>query len=96
MKKRLNYIYYQNFRKKDKNNDNDEGLFEDESDTNSIQVSKSKIEKTIFNQTIKKQIDETSLETIQVEDNSQGTINLQSNDFIPNQSYLYTKYSSEV
>ena len=94
--KKAELYYNQNFRKKDKNNDNDEGLFEDESDTNSIQVSKSKIEKTIFNQTIKKQIDETSLETIQVEDNSQGTINLQGNDFIPNQSYLYTKYSSEV
>ena len=43
-----------------------------------------------------KKNDEISLETIQAEDNSQGTINLQSNDFIPNQSYLYTKYSSEV
>ena len=94
--KKAELYYNQNFRKKDKNNDNDEGLFEDESDTNSIQVSKSKIEKTIFNQTIKKQIDETSLETIQAQDNSQGTINLQGNDFIPNQSYLYTKYSSEV
>ena len=94
--KKAELYYNQNFRKKDKNNENDDGLFEDESDSNSIQVSKSKIEKTIFNQTIKKQIDETSLETIQVEDNSQGTINLQGNDFIPNQSYLYTKYSSEV
>jgi len=83
--KKAELYYNQNFRNKNDKNF-DDGLFEDEESSNSYQVSKSKIEKTIFNETIKKQIDE----------NSEGTINLQSNDFIPNQSYLYTKYSSEV
>ena len=43
-------LYYnQNFKnKKDKNNDVDDGLFEDESESYSLQISKSKIEKTIF------------------------------------------------
>ena len=95
--KKAELYYNQNFKnKKDKNNDVDDGLFEDESESYSLQISKSKIEKTIFNQTIKKQIDETSLKSIQVEDNSQGTINLQGNDFIPNQSYLFTKYSNDT
>jgi hypothetical protein len=95
--KKAELYYNQNFKnKKDKNNDADDGLFEDESESYTLQISKSKIEKTIFNQTIKKQIDETSLKTIQVEDNSQGTINLQPNDFIPNQSYLFTKYSNDT
>ena len=95
--KKAELYYNQNFKnKKDKNNDADDGLFEDESESYSLQISKSKIEKTIFNQTIKKQIDETSLRTIQVDDNSQGTINLQGNDFIPNQSYLFTKYSNDT
>mgnify|MGYP007104141848 CR=1 FL=1 len=45
------------------------GLIDDEEENEKLET-----EKTIFNQTIKKQIDETSLETIQAQDNSQGTI----------------------
>ena len=93
--KKAELYYNQNFRnKKDKNNF-DEGLFEDDDESYSIQVSKSKIEKTIFNETIKKQIDENSLGLIKTEENSERTINLQSNDFIPNHSFLYTKNSNE-
>ena len=93
--KKAELYYNQNFRnKKDKNNF-DEGLFEDDDESYSIHVSKSKIEKTIFNETIKKQIDENSLGLIKTEENSERTINLQSNDFIPNHSFLYTKNSNE-
>ena len=59
--KKAELYYNQNFRKKnEKNKFVDEGLFEDD-DSESIQVSKSKIEKTIFNKTIKKNIEDTSL-----------------------------------
>ena len=94
--KKAELYYNQNFRnKKDKNNI-DEGLFEDDDDdTYNVQISKSKIEKTMFNEIIKKQIDETSLGIIQTEENSERTLNLQPNDFIPNQSLLYTKNSNE-
>ena len=91
--KKAEIYYNQNFKnKKDKINF-DEGLFED--DDESYKVSKSKIEKTMFNDIIKKQIDETSLGIIQTEENSELTINLQPNDFISNQSFLYTKNSNE-
>ena len=59
--KKAELYYNQNFRKKnDKNKFADDGLFEDD-ESESIHVSKSKIEKTIFNKTIKKNIEDTSL-----------------------------------
>ena len=59
--KKAELYYNQNFKKKnEKNKFADEGLFEDD-DSESIHVSKSKIEKTIFNETIKKNIEDTSL-----------------------------------
>ena len=88
--KRAELYYNQNFRnKKDKNKFADEGLFEDD-DSESVNVSKSKIEKTIFNKTVKKSIDNTSLYSSR--NNETFLLNVDK-DFIDNQNIL-TKNSS--
>ena len=88
--KRAELYYNQNFRsKKDKNNFADEGLFEDD-DSESVHVSKSKIEKTIFNKTIKKSIEDTSLYS--AKDNETFLLNVDK-DLIDDQNIL-TKNST--
>ena len=88
--KRAELYYNQNFRsKKDKNNFADEGLFEDD-DSESVHVSKSKIEKTIFNKTIKKSIEDTSLYS--AKDNETFLLNVDK-DLIDDQNLL-TKNST--
>ena len=92
--KKAEIYYNQNLKNKEDKKDFDDG-FDDEDDLNCDNISQSKIEKTIFNETIKKQIDENSLGLIKTEENSERTINLQSNDYIPNQSFLYSKKSNK-
>ena len=88
--KRAELYYNQNFRsKKDKNNFADEGLFEDD-DSESVHVSKSKIEKTIFNKTIKKSIEDTNLYS--AKDNETFLLNVDK-DLIDDQNLL-TKNST--
>ena len=88
--KKAELYYNQNFRsKKDKNKFADEGLFEDD-ESESVNVSKSKIEKTIFNKTVKKSIDNTSLYSAR--NNETFLLNVDK-DFIDNQNIL-TKNSS--
>jgi hypothetical protein len=90
--KKAEIFYNQNLRSKNDKNAFDDGLYED-NDSNS-KISKSKIEKTIFNDVIKQNIEETYL-TSYITENSDNTINLQKNDFIKNQTFLYNKNSNE-
>ena len=93
--KKAEIYYNQNLKNKKDKNDFDEGFDDDDDDSSSENISKSKFERTIFNETIKKQIDDISFQLINTDGNTERTINLQSNDYIPNESFLYSKKSNK-
>ena len=92
--KKAEIYYNQNLKNKEDKKDFDDG-FDDEDDLNCDNISQSKFEKTIFNEIIKKQIDDISFELNNNDGNTERTIHLQPNDYIPNQSFLYSKKSNK-
>ena len=92
--KKAEIYYNQNLKNKKDKKDFDEG-FDDDDDSSYDNISKSKFEKTIFNEIIKKQIDDISFELNNTDGNTERTIHLQSNDYIPNESFLYSKKSNK-
>lgn len=99
--KKAELYYNQNFKSKKKDDENEENEENDEidDDKNSKSISKSKIEKTIFNDSIKENIENNSIITVKNYMNkNEMTMTLPDNDFnntIINESGLLNQYSSE-
>lgn len=99
--KKAELYYNQNFKSKKKDAENEENEENDEidDDKNSKTISKSKIEKTIFNDSIKENIENNSIITVKNYMNkNEMTMTLPDNDFnntIINESGLLNQYSSE-